>query len=303
MSNQQQAQDNVIPKGLQWTVEKYNKAVKDNTYVYVRSEQEIAQGEAHAATHDGKGIKKTVPRKLVNAPKVWNGNANYVVDTQFRICGDFGQVAKALYYAGQFESVDAALQYVQSSPTVLHSGNYQTSPLFLAETEKTKKDTTEKNTSRYRLEDIVLFADNIKSAQRPSEVVNNEGVVSPRTKRNKPVSLEGKINKARAEGKILDISKMKENGAESRSKPPLKDGSKSLLRNTTNFPFLYSNNVETFKTALRLLFGDAGLAQYAGDIAELEQKLATKVVPPVSAPSVVPVVPLQMAPNPVFTAK
>jgi hypothetical protein len=304
MSVQQEMQP--IAPGLVWTTDKYNKAVKDNTYVYVRSQAEIAEGEANAAANDGKGIKKTGQRKLSNAPKVWKVNTNYLVDTKYRICGDFAQVAAALYYAGQFESSELAGQYLQSSPTVLHSGNYQNNQLFTQEEQKTANDNREKKTSRYRLEDIILFSKHIKSVQRPSEIVNAEGnvSVSPRTKRNKPVSLADKINKAMAEGKILDISKMKENGSESRSKPPLKEGSKSLLRNTTNLPFLFSNKVEPLQYAIKLLYGDAGLVTYAGDVEELRQKLSSGKVPSVSAPVVGnPSMPLPMAKTPVFSAR
>jgi hypothetical protein len=304
MSVQQEMQ--VVP-GLVWNQDKYNKALKDNTYVYVRSQTEIAEGEANAASNDGKGIKKTGQRKLSNAPKVWKVNANYVVDTQYRICGDFEQVAKALFFAGQFASYDLAEQYIQSNPngTVLHSGNYLNNPLFDQEEKKTATDNLEKKTSRYRLEDIILFSKHIKSVQIPREVVNAQGNVStsPRTKRNKPVSLADKINKAVAEGKILDISKMKENGSESRSKPQLKEGSKSLLRNTTNFPFLYSNKVEPLQYAIKLLYGDAGLVTYAADLEELRQKLSSGK-PSVSAPVVSnPSMPLPMAKTPVFSAR
>ena len=305
MSVQQEMQQ-IVP-GLVWNQDKYNKAVKDNTYVYVRSQTEIAEGEANAVSNDGKGIKKTWQRKLSNAPKVWKVNANYVVDTQYRICGDFTQVAAALFFAGQFQNYDLAVQYLQSSPTVLHSGNYLNNPLFEQEEKKTATDNLEKKTSRYRLEDIILFSKHIKSVQRPSEIVNAQGnvSVSPRTKRNKHVSLADKINKANAEGKILDISKMKENGSESRSKPQLKAGSKSLLRNTTNFPFLFSNKVEPLQYAIKLLYGDAGLVTYAGDVEELRQKLSSGK-PSVSAPAPVvsnPSMPLPMAKTPVFSAR
>jgi len=313
MSNQQTQGDsmvsglipNPIPKGLQWTAEKANKAHENNTYVYVRSEQEIAD--------TSKGVKKTVPRKLVTAPKYWASNQEYVVVPSHRICGDFGQVALALYYAraspnnGElpFSSLEATGEWLQNSSGMLTAGNYKENAYFIGESLKTTTESKVKSSARYSLDDIVIFAENLKDARRPNEVANNDGIISPKIKRNKSVSLADKVTKALAEGKILDISKMKENGSDSRSKPPLKAGSKSLLRNTTNLPFLYSNKVEPLRYAIKLLYGDDGLVAYAGDVEELKQKLnTTKMVPLVSVPVVGnPSMPLPMAKTPVLSAR
>jgi hypothetical protein len=313
MSNQQAQGDsmvsdlipNPIPKGLQWTAEKANKANDNNTYVYVRSEQEIAD--------TSKGVKKTVPRKLVTAPKYWASNQEYVVVPSHRICGDFGQVALALYYARAspnngalpFSSIAATGEWLQNSSGMLTAGNYKENAYFIGESLKNTTESKVKSSARYSLDDIVIFAENLKDARRPNEVANNDGIISPKIKRNKSVSLTDKVNKALAEGKILDISKMKENGSDSRSKPQLKAGSKSLLRNTTNFPFLYSNKVEPLQYAIKLLYGDDGLVAYAGDVEELKQKLnTTKMVPLVSVPVVGnPSMPLPMAKTPVLSAR
>jgi hypothetical protein len=313
MSNQQAQGDsmvsdlipNPIPKGLQWTAEKANKSNDNNTYVYVRSEQEIAD--------TSKGVKKTVPRKLVTAPKYWASNQEYVVVPSHRICGDFGQVALALYYARAspnngalpFSSIAATGEWLQNSSGMLTAGNYKENAYFIGESLKNTTESKVKSSARYSLDDIVIFAENLKDARRPNEVANNDGIISPKIKRNKSVSLADKVNKALAEGKILDISKMKENGSESRSKPQLKAGSKSLLRNTTNFPFLYSNKVEPLQYAIKLLYGDDGLVAYAGDVEELKQKLnTTKMVPLVSVPVVGnPSMPLPMAKTPVLSAR
>ena len=315
MSNQQAQGDsmvsdlipNPIPKGLQWTAEKANKANDNNTYVYVRSEQEIAD--------TSKGVKKTVPRKLVTAPKYWASNQEYVVVPSHRICGDFGQVALALYYARAspnngglpFSSLVATGEWLQNSSGMLTAGNYKENAYFIGESLKNTTESKVKSSARYSLDDIVIFAENLKDARRPNEVANNDGIISPKIKRNKSVSLIDKVNKARSEGKILDISKMKENGSDSRSKPPLKANSKSLLRNVQNpnLSDLYTNKLEPFIYAIKLLFGDDGLVAYAGDVEELKQKLNTnKIVPLVTVPVVGnPSMPLPMAKTPVLSAR
>jgi hypothetical protein len=304
---------NPIPKGLQWTAEKANKAYENNTYIYVRSAQEIADGEASSLQNNSKGskgVKKTVPRKLVTAPKYWASNEQYVVVPSHRICGDYGQVALALYYARAspssveqpFSSLQATADWLQNNSGMLTAANYKENPYFVGESVKNINESKVKSSARYSLDDIVLFSESLKEARRPNEVPNNDGTMSPKTKRNKSVSLADKVNKARSEGKILDISKMKENGADSRSKPPLKANSKSLLRNVSNTDIsdLFSNKLEPFIYAIRLLYGDDGLVKYASSIEELRQKLnTTKMVPLIGNPSM----PLPMAKTPVFSAR
>lgn len=291
---------NVVPAGFRWSVDAGTKAGAKGAFLRV-------------------GGQQVTRRFLSGAKRSWASvdpaENQTVFHTGYRITGTPENIRTALNYAGL-----GADQIAQILASVITRDNWQTTmaeevqrELNLREGLKQAKPAAE---GGYGWNDILWFAQNLKSAVIQTKTGEQKGAVTSPGRAGAGESLADKVRKLAA-GKVLDVSNMDIHTGKGVRTVAAPKTAKSGKYGTGRVPII-SNDIQKYIRAIQLAYGADQEAAYAGDIQVVRQALAnagapavmTAVMPGAVARTASPVrtaspprVPgATIAPPPVFTA-
>ena len=313
-SNLFQTTISVIPSGYKWTPEQAKKAAEHNKYIRV-------------------GGEKIGSRFLSGAKRSWD-NADpeenrTVFQPQLRISGTPENIRYALTYAGfSNEQIDEFLNNVITKD----NANTTMRNVVLEELARRQSSGSAKPSAKpfYDLNQIIWFADHVKSAIISNSVGQQKGTVSSPGRAGASESLAEKIANLKP-GKVLDVSGMDlttGKGVRTVNIPKTnRSGKYGAVVNGVYHAPIISNNFEAYRRAIEL--GYPGREnEFTQDIEIVRQALSHPRTQPTVAPTfgaklapvpqqpqavqlqpMQPVMPVQsrtpgatIAPAPVFTA-
>jgi len=246
---------NVVPAGFRWTVDAGTKAGAKGAFLRV-------------------GGQQVTRRFLSGAKRSWASTDpaenQTVFHTGYRITGTPENIRTALAYAGLGED-----QIAQILASVITRDNWQTTmadevqrELALREGLKQAKPAAE---GGYGLNDILWFAQNLKSAVFQTKTGEQKGPVTSPGRAGAGESLADKVRKLAA-GKVLDVSNMDIHtgkGVRTVAAPKTwksgKYGSIDPVSRQYRIPII-SNDLNKYIRAIQLAYGADQEATFAADI-------------------------------------
>lgn len=265
----------IIPSGLNWTPERAKQLAVKHRFMHVSSKQDY----------------QPTPRTITGAVKGWNKVEDtsthdiFIINstdgkTPIRLTGTPNDVASALGYAGfdQYKVNDLWINAITSS-------NYNTthSELYDSEKDAYNKLVGNKNpndvVSALSHADIMFIAANLNGAVKinkrglPLEVAGNSGP-APKVATNRTKTLHDKYHSLK-DGKILDLSSY--NIQRNIGGKPVNDAAKprgGKVRAPSMGLRLLTDSGDKFEHAIKEIFGEEGLTQYAEDIQAVHDKFS-----------------------------
>lgn len=269
---------NVVPAGYRWSAEAMQKAAASHSFIRV----------------GGDKLKRNL---LSGAKRMWARTTpedyRTVFSLDYRIAGTPEAIRTALQYANvapdQIEAV-LANAITKDNAATTKAADYinELNAIVAAKGTKAAPD-------GYEFGQIVWFGQNLKNAVVTSKTGELKGGVAGAGV-GKGGRGQGVLEKYRklAAGKVVDVSDMDLATGQNAKAIPAPKTFKSGKFGTNNIPIV-SKDAAHYRRAIELVFGPTGLAQYANEIALIEQTIANKPVPMVGAG--VPVVAFR-APSP-----
>lgn len=259
-----------IPIELKWTPEAATKAAEKSSFIRV-------------------GGNKVSSRYLSGGPRSWT-SANplenrTIFNTEYRISGIPENVESALRYAGYSDE-----QIKEAIANSITRDNYSTTKateykqeLALHIQNKESKPQTE----CYGWEQVLWFADNIKSAARESKKGEHKGSAPVQQRVATGSSLLARAENVKSKGKLLDVSNMDmvtHKDIIARDIPKTAKPGKAW---SMPVPFM-SNDITKYIAAIQLLYGDNGVTTYAKNIEEVRNILQGYQTGKTTVPTVLP---------------
>jgi hypothetical protein len=279
---------NVVPAGYRWSTDAMAKAGAKGAFLRVGGAQ-VSRRFLSGATRSWKSLDPAENTTIFH--------------TGYRITGTPEAVQIALRYAGIPENTIAEVL-----ATSITRDNFGTtmSEEYAKEIQKHNLAKQAKPvTEFYQWEQIMWFADNIKSAVIETKSGERKGNVTSPGRAGAGESIADKIKKL-IPGKVLDVSNIDINTGRGVRTLPAPKTAKSGKFGTLNVPII-SNNIDNYVRAIQLAFGEQGERTYANDIAVVRQALTNtgkpNMVVPLGGqrvPSPPKVIGGQLAPVPVF---
>jgi hypothetical protein len=272
---------NVVPAGFRWSADAAKKAGDKGAFLRV-------------------GGTQVTRRFLSGAKRSWTSakpeEQQTIFHTGFRITGTPEAITTALSYAGV-----PADQIQQVLATSITRDNYNTTMAQTVQEELQKHAAAKQAkpvTEGYDPQQILWFAQNIKTAVIATKTGEQKGAVASPGRAGAGESLSEKIKKL-AQGKVLDVSNMDINTGKGVRTVTAPKTAKSGKFGTGRVPII-SNDINKYVKAIELAYGAEGPATYAADVQVVRQALAnaggpalvgtlgTGVVPRMPSPAQVP---------------
>ena len=277
---------NVVPAGFRWSADAAGKAGAKGAFIRV-------------------GGPQVTRRFLSGAGRSWASvkpeENRTVFHVGYRITGTPEAVQTALTYAG----VNAG-DIHQVLATAISRDNYQTTKAAEVAQELAARDAlkgAKPATEGYDWDQIMWFAQNLKSAVIATKTGEQRGAVTSPGRAGAGESLADKVRKIAA-GKVLDVSNMDVNTGKGVRTVAAPKTAKSGKFGTGRVPII-SNDINKYIRAIQLAYGVDGEIAYAADIQVVRQALTNAAAPAVvapRAPSPIRLPGATIAPVPVFTA-
>jgi hypothetical protein len=256
---------NVVPAGFRWTADSATKARAKGAFVRV-------------------GGPQLSRRFLSGANRSWAKpnpeEYNTIFHTGYRITGTPEAVQTALAYAGV-----PASDIQQVLATSITRNNFDTTMAAAVKqelAEHTAVKQTKPTTEGYEWEQVLWFAQNVKTAVIQTKTGEQKGGVTSSGRAGTGESLGEKVRKI-AQGKVLDVSGMDMNTGKGVRTIAAPRTAKSGKFGTARVPII-SNNIDKYIRAIQLAYGAEGEQAYAQDIQVVNQALSNAGVATIAAP-------------------